>query len=448
MCVNLQPNFNLHAFRMRKFFRVFCWLAIVFVFLASCKKKDDATVTLYNDAAITGFTLGTLTQYTPGTSNVVATLTGSNYIMVIDQVESKVYNRDSLPIGTSVSGITCTVTSLNNGAIYVKNTTDDQFLLHSSSTAIDFSQPRIFRIVSSDGSYTRDYTVSLNVKKTAYKTFAWKQKAEVDALKNFTKLRLIAVGVKLYAFGVKDGAVVINKSDDEGVTWNTLTTDLTTPLTTTVCENIVVKDGKILVLNNGKLLSTTDGEHWQEVSVVGTPGLKQLFGTSTKEIFALSDDGGIKASTDGGVNWTTEKIAASALLPSAGIACTRFVYAPADSTDYVLMAGNNGTRSVVWRKISKYGGINKGGQWVCLAYETTNKNPLPLLTRLSMVCHSGNVLAFGPGTTAYQTVDQGITWSANATYKLPTEAYCVATDSRVRLWAIGTNGKVYLGTYY
>ena len=433
---------------MRKFFHVFCWLAVVAVVLASCKKKDDATVTLYNDAAITEFTLGTLTQYTPGTSNVVATLTGSNYRMVIDQIESKVYNRDSLPIGTSINSITCTVKTLNSGVIYVKNTTDGQFILHNSSNAIDFSQPRIFRIVSSDGSYTRDYTVSLNVKNTADKTFAWRQKAEADALKNFTNLRLIALGVNLYAFGVKEGAVVINKSVDEGVTWSELTTDLTTPLATTVCENIVVKDGKILVLNNGVLLSSTDGEHWQEVSMVGTPGLKQLFGTGTKEIFALSDDGGIKVSTDGGVNWAAEKIATSASLPSAGIACTRFVYAPVDSTDYVIMAGNNGTRSVVWRKISKYGGSNKGGQWVCLAYEATNKNPLPLLTRLSMVCHSGNVLAYGPGTTAYQTKDQGITWSANDTYKLPTEAYSVATDSRVRLWAIGTNGKVYLGTYY
>ena len=294
---------------------------------------------------------------------------------------------------------------------------------------------------------SRNYTVTLNVKKTAAKAFAWQQKAEVDILKDNTKLRLVTLGLDLYTFGVKDGTVVFGKSTDQGVTWNAITPDLPLPVATTVCENIVTKNGFMFLLNNGELFKSSDGEHWQKIAMTGTPALKQLFGKGTKEMFALSDDGGIKASVDEGVNWTSEKIGSEAALPTAAISSTYFGYAQLASTDYVLLIGNDGTKSVVWRKISTYDGNNKGGQWTYIVYESTNKSPLPMFNNLSMVNHLGNILAFGTGTTVYQTYDQGITWAENKTFLLPTNAYSASADSADRIWVIGTNGKVYLGSY-
>ena len=426
---------------MRKLFNVFCCMICAAVVLASCKKNDETETILYNDTAITEFTLGSLTQYTPGTSTVVATLTGADYKMVIDQVNSTIYNRDSLPIGTAVNNVVCTVTSLNSGVIQIKNIDNDEMTAYAASTGIDFSQPRIFRVNSSDGTASRNYTVTLNVKKTAAKAFAWQQKAEVDILKDNTKLRLVTLGLDLYTFGVKDGTVVFGKSTDQGVTWNAITPDLPLPVATTVCENIVTKNGFMFLLNNGELFKSSDGEHWQKIAMTGTPALKQLFGKGTKEMFALSDDGGIKASVDEGVNWTSEKIGSEAALPTAAISSTYFGYAQLASTDYVLLIGNDGTKSVVWRKISK------GGQWTYIVYESTNKSPLPMFNNLSMVNHLGNILAFGTGTTVYQTYDQGITWAENKTFLLPTNAYSASADSADRIWVIGTNGKVYLGSY-
>ena len=432
---------------MRKLFHVLCCMICAAVVLTSCKKKEETQTALYNDTAITEFTLGGLTQYTPGTSNVVATLTGSNYKMVIDQVNSTIYNRDSLPIGTAVSSVVCTVKALNSGIILIKNINDDNFAPYDANTGIDFTQPRTFRVNSSDGSASRNYTVTLNVKKTANKAFAWQEKADVDMLKDNSRLRLVTLGLDLYTFGVKNGAVVFGKSTDQGATWKAITPDLPTPVAATVCENVVTQNGTMYLLNNGELFKSADGEHWQKIAMTGTPGLTQLFGAGTKELFALSNDGGIKASADDGANWTSEKIATNAALPTAGITCLCYPYQQLAHTDYMLMVGNDGKQSVVWRKISTYEGNNKGGQWVCLEYETTNKSRLPLLTQPSLVQYVGLMMAFGPGTEAYQSSDQGITWGANATYKLPANTYSVATDSSGRLWAIGTNGKVYLGSF-
>ncbi len=433
---------------MRKLFNVlFCMICAIAV-LTSCKKKDEKETILYNDTAITEFTLGDLTQYTPGTSNVVATLAGTNYKMVIDQVNSTICNRDSLPIGTAINNVVCIVKSLNNGVIQVKNIDNDVMTAYSSATGIDFSKPRIFRINSSDGTASRDYTVTLNVKKTADKAFAWRQKAEVDMLKDNTKLRLVTLGQDLYTFGVKGGTVVFGKSTDQGTTWNAITPDLPLPIAPSVCENIVTKNGFMFMLSNGELFKSSDGEHWQKIVMTGTPGLKQLFGVGTKEMFALSNDGGIMASDDEGVNWTVEKIGSKAALPTAAISSTYIGYSQMASTDYVLLVGNDGKKSVVWRKISTYDGSSKGGQWVCIAYDTTNKSLLPLFANLSMVNHLGNLLAFGTGTTVYQTRDQGITWAENNTFLLPANAYSVSADAANRIWAIGTNGMVYLGSYF
>lgn len=432
---------------MTKIFNVLCGLLLVIVMLTACKKNNDEDTVLYDDAAISSFTLGTLTQYTPGTSNVVATITGSDYKMVIDQINYRIENRDSLPLGTSLSSVTCTVTALNSGGVSIKNLTDNEFETFSSSTPIDFSQPRTFRVTSTDGSFTRDYTVNVNVKKTTDKTFGWKEKGTSTLLTGYSNLHMVAVGNLLFTFGKKNDALVICRSADGGVSWSEVTPNVATPFAVNAWENVVGKAGKIYLLSDGALYSSVDGEQWEQIAMQNSPDLKQLFGASTGELFALSNEGGIKASIDDGLNWNAEKISApvSSQLPTAGLSCAK--YQLNDSTDYVLMAGNDGTKGLVWRKISRYRNSDSG-QWIYFAYETTNKNPLPYIPQLSLACYNGLLLAFGNGTTVYYTQDQGITWKTHSTFTLPAEMYSVVTDPQGRLWGISTDGKTWLGASF
>lgn len=429
---------------MTKIFNVLCGLLLVIVMLTACKKNSDEETTLYDDAAISSFTLGSLTQYAPGTSDVVATLTGADYRMAIDQINYKIENRDSLPLGTSLSSVTCTVTALNSGGISIKNLADNEFETFSSSTPIDLSQPRIFRVSSTDGSYIRDYVVNVNVKKTANKTFGWKEKGTSTLLTGYSNLHIVAVRNLLFTFGKINDALVICRSTDGGVSWSKVTPNVTTPFAVNAWENVVGKAGKIYLLSDGALFSSSDAEQWEQIAMQNSPGLKQLFGASTGELFALSNEGGIKASTDNGVNWKAENIKAptTSQLPTAGFAWAK--YPLNDSTDYVIMAGNNGKNGLVWRKISRYKNSDSG-QWINLAYESTNKNPFPYIPRLSLVCYNGILLAFGNGTTVYYTQDQGITWNTHSTYTLPVEMYSVTTDPQGKLWGVSTNGKTWLG---
>ena len=79
--------------------------------LVSCTSEDEVATVLYNDAAITSFTLGTLNRYVSGTKS---TLAGSAYAMQINQATQAdgrrlIENTDSLPIGTDVAHVVCSV---------------------------------------------------------------------------------------------------------------------------------------------------------------------------------------------------------------------------------------------------------------------------------------------------------------------------------------------------
>ena len=154
---------------------------ITLVTLASCISSNETEMTLYDDAAITAFSLGTLNRYvhltssTGGDSIIKKTLTGSNYKFHIDQIARTIYNTDSLPVGTDKAHVICLLSTKNSGMALIKDTDSDSLRYYSSSDSIDFTQPRQFIIYASDGSGSNTYTVTINVHQEEANEFVWKQ---------------------------------------------------------------------------------------------------------------------------------------------------------------------------------------------------------------------------------------------------------------------------------
>ncbi len=148
------------------------------VLLTSCLNSNDAEVTLYDDAVITAFTLGTLTQTVTTTENGTATTTskqfsGSNYAFSIDQLNRRIFNQDSLPKGTDVSNLLCTITTRNNGYVLLRDTLTTDLYVYSSSAGINFNQPRIFEVYSTDNTTRSIYEISVNVHQQDGDEFRW-----------------------------------------------------------------------------------------------------------------------------------------------------------------------------------------------------------------------------------------------------------------------------------
>ena len=157
-------------------------LMAVLAMMTSCLKGSDrTTVTLYSDAAINYFVLGSLNRYVHTVSSTgedsvyKVEITGSDYDFHIDQVNRRIYNTDSLPVGTDVKHVVCTISSVNNGTVTIKDIDSDTLRYFSSADSIDFSQPRTFHIFSSDGEGESIYTISVNVHQQEGTEFNWEQ---------------------------------------------------------------------------------------------------------------------------------------------------------------------------------------------------------------------------------------------------------------------------------
>lgn len=440
---------------MKKIHYVLSIMLSVTTALTSCLGEGSSEVSLYDDAVITSFTLGTLTQYEPGTNKVAATLTGTNYPMSIDQINGKIFNRTPLPTGTRIDSVLCTVGTLNNGIVGLQNLTDDQFLVHSSSNAVDFQErnPRIFRVISSDASFYRDYTVTLNVAASSGSNFTWGAAvADTALLRDFTDMRLMLLKQKrLVALCGNGTNTLVRFSDDNGTTWHTPAT--TTALADSAWASAVVKDSTLFLFSDGLIYSTDNGEEWN--STTAAPQLKQLVATSKGELFALCKDSTLQASADNGSSWVEQRYEESLktdsvkrLLGLTGIASTAFDYPASYHTDYVLLVGNNGSKSVVWRKLSHYDPVKATDTWTNIATESINRQQLPAQQRLTLLYFDDMVMAIGDGLNVYQSKDQGITWNINTIYALPETMLTATIDGTGRLCAIGKSGKVYRGLKY
>lgn len=216
-------------------FVVFCVLTLC----TSCLKGNDAEVGYYNDTAISAFSLGTLNQYKHTTSSkgedsvYVETVTGSDYHFCIDQLHRRIYNPDSLPVGTDVAHVICSLSTYNNGIPFFESVTyPDSLTYYSSSDSIDFSQPRKVRVYAYSADAYSTYTVTINVHQQEGDDFSWTamtalsgQAQQAFADRDKGREEALAAGMKqlighstteLYALSLDNRLMV---SADEGQTW-------------------------------------------------------------------------------------------------------------------------------------------------------------------------------------------------------------------------------------
>lgn len=444
------------------------------ILMTSClSTDDDSNITYYSDTAITAFSLGTLnkyyytkTKYTDEDSLVKTTITGSKYKFYIDQTACKIYNNDSLPQGTDAAHVICTISSMNSGTVilkYYNQAGEDSLAYYSSSDSIDFSVPREVRVYSNDGSAMRSYEVSVNVHKEDPDSFKWNNCATVDAFKTFTGMKAVNVGGKVLVLG-SDGTktFVYSTSVDDGKTW----TKTSMELGADAYKNTAIIDGKLFVVNNGTLVSTSDGVSWTDVASFSK---SKLLGAGSKKLYAAEIDGGIVASEDGGLTWQAETVDGDmASIPATDWCMATLPIKTNDNTERLIMTGlrdltanPTDTASVVWSKVEEYADNATSHSWIL--YESDYGERIPALTNMSMTRYGDVLVAMGGSpkgaaqslgfTYLYMSQDNGLTWQHDSDYILPdgftngtSDVFAMAADSNNVLWIIsGGTGDVWRG---
>ena len=222
---------------MRKFIYTLCLMGVTSLGFLSCIGDSDNTVDIYDEACISSVSITAMNklEHTLGEDWQDATYkvkVTSFPTLTIDQKNYKIYNTDSLPFESVMDRILLSIEkTAYSGAIVIRSIDgEDKWKVYSSTDSIDFSKPREFRVLNTDGSKYRSYQVNLVAHQVPTNKIRWKEmpkgsypaakKGSVDwekAVKDAGLAKFIGEGIfEAYAFRA-DGQIMV--STDEGVTW-------------------------------------------------------------------------------------------------------------------------------------------------------------------------------------------------------------------------------------
>lgn len=446
-------------------------MAMMCVFTSCLSGSSDTTY--YDDVAITSFSLGTVkcTKHTTTSAGKDSTYTysysASSAVFRIDHVNHQIFNEDSLIAGTRVSNVLASIYALNNGYVMIKNLTDDNYTYYSTSDSIDFSQPRILRVVSSDGNHHADYTVNVNVHNEYADSFTWQKKAICSYAQNYKKVKAAYVNNTIFVLGTTTaGACEIIKSAD-GASWVPCKKPaLVLPESTTMAA----VDGELYVFAANTLYKTTDGESW--TTVASSTEIATLAGGSKEEMYAMGNDGAIYVSKDQGNTWVKDELEDQTYndntdkLPYSDITVVAYTTKTNSDIKRMTMVGNKKyggasdtyTYGVVWNKVVDMAAPQT---WTFNSVLWSNHYYiLPRMENLSVTSYAEGLLAIGGApinnsAKAYQNIyyspDFGTTWHVEAGFHLPsgftaTDAAAIVGDGNGFFYVIAAKtGEVWLG---
>ena len=141
--------------------------------LSSClKSEDDVVIELTRNCQISSLTLSS--DSVTGLSKVKFT---------IDQLGGRIFNVDSMPYGTKVEKVLCTLTIVSSAGVSDVEVQpyalpDSTFHLAKLTDSVDFSAPVKFVVHAYDGITTKTYLAQVNIHQVNPDTMVWAQASE------------------------------------------------------------------------------------------------------------------------------------------------------------------------------------------------------------------------------------------------------------------------------
>lgn len=427
--------------------------AILTSTLFSCKSDDEVTetVTFSNDCIVTGVTLGNIpremhtTGYFGQDSTYWVGINGSYYLMHIDQLNNRIYNTDSLPVGTNAGKIVFSAFNMR-GTATIRDLGTGSNVAFNASDSTDFTTPRLITITSTDLSASRQYVVEVNVHKEEADTFVWKQAAAAQ-LAALSKMRLFAADgtLTLFAHNAAGKTLCLKASAAQPEAWEEreANADIADP------RNIQLFKDAYYAIGKGGLLSSADGITW--TAVAADAPINVLVAAGRTELAGMGADG-FYSSSDGAA-WTKVADDAPAMLPKENISSVLVPSVVDETYESILLVGKNGDAPVVWKR-----DIDCTGEeifpWVYYPVTEENIYGCPLLSSPSLFRYDGASLLVGvdgEGAFAplYVSRDNGRTWKTGE-FKTPeisgATSIAAASDEQNYIWVVcAGQGEVWRG---
>lgn len=394
-------------------------------FLSSCLKSDYAETDYPAESSIRDFSIGTLRQTIYGTSSkgedsiYVDTISYADVPFTIDQINRKIYNKDSLPKEVDVTKVLASI-SADNGAIYYVNK-NGKDSLWTSTDSLDFTNEMTFKVLAyselqNQFVFGKHYTVKVNVHKLNPDSLVWKHFGDKKFAEGvtFAEQKAVYMNDYIYVFGeTAEGNVKIYKANvNRGsfTSWE----EVSTSITSIDINSAIVYNNEVHFIADGKLYNLKDNQIGSETNLsnlISVNGDKLLAYTTGNKIVSLNSDGTKAKETDfiegknlngriSAVSYTAEH---NTSLWRTIVMKNRVKEVESDTTAMVF---NNISSEDKWQE-----------------YTPINPTTCPNQGNISMISYDGKLFAYGEEFDYfYSSTDNGLNWKKEEDYMIfPTE---------------------------
>jgi hypothetical protein len=394
------------------------------VVMSSCLGGDDDTTEYSPNAVLQSFELDTIY--------------GVTYKFTIDQINGKVYNQDSLPVGadTIINKILITNMSVS-GLMSIRNYNDTEDSLFTISDSVNLAgtmeKPFRVKVWAPDMLVTKEYQIEVRVHKQVPDSLSWGSGAWTT---NFAptiagKQKAAILNKKIFVYA--DNQPVYSSATSDGKVW---IAQAANGLPSTDITSITNFQNRLYatVKGSNKAYRTEDGINWEDASLGDNVVrlIAPINGTLTGII--NSGDTQLFATTDG-ATWTTNGEVPEDF-PVNNISAVN--YKNNIGVENVLAVGRmanptaTDTATVAW-------GYMSGQQWVELS--TESKYKCPLLETPTIIYYGGTIYTLGKDFTTFYYSVAGLVWkSVDSLFMLPEQLrgaesdYSMVVDDDNYIW--------------
>lgn len=342
------------------------------------------------------------------------TISYADVPFTIDQINRKIYNKDSLPKDVDITRVVASISADYAAVYYVKNNKDT---IWTTADSLDFSKPVTFKVMTFNPTLNQfdfgaSYEVSVNVHKLNPDSLVWKHFENNKFANNivYTKQKAVYTNESLYVFGeTADGSVKANKTSVKRgniSSWNEITLPAGTNIYSATAFN-----NNVYFVANGELYFLEN----QITKVGNSTGLTNLITVSNGKLLAYKgnenkvvtiDSEGNELTESNFVNCNDLKGRMSAIsMPSSH---------NKDLWRTIVMTNNIGT-SEADSTATVFSYISNDTEWV--KYQPNNPTTCPNQGDISMITYDGKIYAFGEDFDYFYTSnDNGLNWNQETGY--------------------------------
>lgn len=398
-------------------------------FLSSCLKSDYAEIEYPVESSIKAFSIGTLHQTIHGKdsegndSDYVDTISYAHVPFTIDQINRKIYNKDSLPKEVDVTRVLASISADNSAIYYVNKNGKDS--LWTSADSLDFTNEVTFKVMAyselqNKFVFGKEYKVTVNVHKLNPDSLVWKHFGDKKFAEGVTlkEQKAVYMNEDLYVFGKTENSVKVFKAhvlrgNIEG--WNEITPTNTQNIN---IYSATAFNNDIYYVADGKLYKLIDNATGQVGSLTGLSNLisvsnDNLLAYSGTENKVITINANGEAVADGESSFVKDNT-----LPE------RFSAISTESTHNsniwrtVVMA-NNPIETDTTANVFSY--ISSDKVWT--KFQPNNPTTCPNQGNISMISYDGKLFAYGEEFDYfYSSTDNGLNWKKEEGYMIfPTQ---------------------------